>query len=203
MFVEKGSLLPSGFNLRLAAVTDHDKIDLSCVEHQGPALLTVGLRSGGYVALILLNAGFIMALTLEQAWNSVLHCAEEMNARYRDIVFDELAIVSIDDTQARTLSYEGPRKEAFSESFPKDSANLRATVRSSGQHYDAGDFEFSHAGAGTGFEAFMMLGKGLCLICNNTGKSMDGISKNPRWLEAQIPFAELSDQFRSQPLLES
>jgi hypothetical protein len=148
-------------------VTDHDKIDLSCVEHQGPALLTVGLRSGGYVALILLNAGFIMALTLEQAWKSGLHCAEEMNARYRDIVFDELAIVSIDDTQARTLSYEGPRKEAFSESFPKDSANLRATVRSSGQHYDAGDFEFSHAGAGTGFEAFMMLGKGLCLGCAN------------------------------------
>jgi hypothetical protein len=143
-----------------------------------------------------------MAMTLEQAWKSILNCAEEMNTRYQEVVFDELAIVSIDDTQARTVSYEGPRKEAFSDSFPKDSAELRKTVRQGGQNYDAGDFEFSHDGAGTGFEAFMMLGEGLCLICNNTGKSMGGISSNPRWLEAQVPFAELGDRFRGNPLAE-
>ena len=142
-------------------------------------------------------------MTLEQAWKSILNCAEEMNTRYQEVVFDELAIVSIDDNQTRTVSYQGPRQEAFADSFPEDSAALRATVRSGGQNYDAGDFEFSHAGAGTGFEAFMMIGKSLCLICNNTGKSMDGISNNPRWLNAQIPFAELSDQFRSQPLSEA
>jgi len=139
-------------------------------------------------------------MTLEQAWKSILNCAEEMNARYRDVVFDELAIVSIGDSQTRTVSYQGPRKEVFSESFPKDSAGLRKTVQSGGQTYEVGDFEFSHDGTGTGFEAFMMLGRGLCLICNNTGKSMDGISRNPRWLEAQVPFAELSDTFRSNPL---
>lgn len=139
-------------------------------------------------------------MTLEQAWKSILNCAQQMNDRYREVVFDELAIVSIGDNQARTMSYQGPRREAFTESFPQDSAPLRKTVRQGGQVYDAGDFEFSHEGAGTGFEAFMMLGKGLCLICNNTGKSMDGISKNPRWLEAQVPFAELSDRFRSDPL---
>jgi hypothetical protein len=139
-------------------------------------------------------------MTLEQAWKSVLNCAQEMNLRYREVVFDELAIVSIADKQARTMSYAGPRQEAFTESFPKDSAALRTAVRQGGQTYDAGDFEFSHEGAGTGFEAFMMLGKGLCLICNNTAKSMEGISRNPRWLEAQIPFAELSDKFRSSPL---
>jgi hypothetical protein len=144
-----------------------------------------------------------MAMSLEQAWESVLNCAQEMNSRYREVVFDELAIVSIADNQTQTMSYAGPRQEAFTDSFPKDSAALRNTVRQGGQIYDAGDFEFSHEGAGTGFEAFMILGKGLCLICNNTGKSMDGISKNPRWLEAQIPFAELGDKFRSNPLAAS
>ena len=143
-----------------------------------------------------------MAMTLEQAWKSILNCAEDMNTRYREVVFDELAIVSIDDNQTRTVSYAGPRKEAFKDSFSMDSAGLRKTVRQGGQQYDAGDFEFDHDGKGTGFEAFMMLGKGLCLICNNTGKSMEGISRNPRWLEAQVPFAELSDQFRSHPLTE-
>jgi hypothetical protein len=98
------------------------------------------------------------------------------------------------------MSYQGPRKEVFTDSFPQDSAGLRKTVRQGTQSYDVGDFEFSHEGNGTGFEAFMMLGKGLCLICNNTSKSMDGISKNPRWLEAQIPFAELSEKFRVNPL---
>ena len=49
----------------------------------------------------------------------------------------------------------------------------------------------------------MMLGKSFCLICNNTAKSMDGISKNPRWLSAQVPFAELSDRFRGNPLAEA
>lgn len=142
-----------------------------------------------------------MAMTMEQAWKSILHCAEQMNTRYREVVFDELAIVSISDNSTRAMSYQGPRKEEFADSFPKDSAGLRASLRSGGQTYEAGDFEFSHDGTGTGFEAFMMLGKGLCLICNNTGKSMEGISKNPRWLEAQIPFAELGEEFRGNPLL--
>ena len=139
-------------------------------------------------------------MTLEQAWRSILNCAEEMNSRYREVVFDELAIVSIGDNQTRTVSYQGPRREVFADNFPKDAASLKKTVREGGQKYEAGDFAFDHDGNGTGFEAFMLLGKGLCLICNNTGKSMDGISKNPRWLEAQIPFAELSDSFRSNPL---
>jgi len=141
-----------------------------------------------------------MAMTLEQAWKSILQCAEEMNARYRDVVFDELAIVSIADNPARAVSYEGPRKEAFANSFEQDAAGLRASVRSRGQSYEAGDFEFSHDGTGTGFAAFMILGKGLCLICNNTIKSMQTISRSPLWLDAQIPFAELSDRFRNAPL---
>lgn len=141
-------------------------------------------------------------MTLETAWKSILHCAEEMNVRYRDTVFDELAIVSIGDSQTKTLSYQGPRREEFANSFPRDSAGLRKTVRQGGQRYEAGDFEFDHTGSGTGFEAFMLLGKGLCLICNNTAMSMDGISKNPRWLEAQVPFVELSDIIRGNPISE-
>ncbi len=141
-----------------------------------------------------------MAMTLEQAWKSILNCAQEMNARYRDVVFDELAIVSIGDNQTRTVSYQGPRREAFASSFPADLAPLRKAARQGGQSYQAGDFEFSHEGAGTAFEAFMILGRNLCLICNNTAKSMDGISRNPRWIEAQVPFVELGDKFRGEPL---
>jgi hypothetical protein len=29
---------------------------------------------------------------------------------------------------------------------------------------------------------------------------MEEISKNPQWLQAQVPFVELSDRFRGNPL---
>jgi hypothetical protein len=44
------------------------------------------------------------------------------------------------------------------------------------------------------------LGSGAYLICNNTAESMESITKNPRWLSAQVPFAELSDRMRDNPL---
>ena len=64
-----------------------------------------------------------------------------------------------------------------------------------------GDFEFAHHGFGTKVEAFMVVGDGLYLICNNTTQAMDGIAKDPLWLSAQVPFVELSDGFRSDPLV--
>jgi len=64
------------------------------------------------------------------------------------------------------------------------------------ENYGAGDFEFARHGIGTGFESFMVLGRALYLICNNTHESMETIAKNPRWLAAQVPFAELGEKFR-------
>lgn len=65
---------------------------------------------------------------------------------------------------------------------------------------NVGDFEFARHGVGTGFEAFMVLGEGIFLICNNTVQSMDGITQDPLWLGAQVPFVELSDKVREEPL---
>ena len=59
------------------------------------------------------------------------------------------------------------------------------------------------SGVGTGFEAFMVLGDGLYVICNNTQASMTEISKDPKWINAQVPFAELSDRVRANPLAPS
>ena len=80
----------------------------------------------------------------------------------------------------------------------KDLEALRADLLAG--NYSIGDFEFSRHGVGTGFEAFMVLGEGLYLICNNTVSSMNDITKNPKWLNAQVPFAELGDNVRAHPL---
>ena len=137
-------------------------------------------------------------MTLEEATNLIGRCAERMNDLYQKVVFDEWAIVSLIQHKAKILAYLGPRKDDFQKNFSTDVQDLRADLLS--RRHSIGDFEFARHGVGTKLEAFVMVGDGLYLICNNTAKSMSAIAKDPLWLSAQAPFVELSDQFRSDPL---
>jgi hypothetical protein len=138
-------------------------------------------------------------MTLEHANALIKSCADEMNARYGKPVFDEWAVISLADNKGRLLAYNGPRKEGFQKNFLTDAGSLRAALLAQG--HAPGDFEFARHGVGTGFESFMVLGKGAYLICNNTVQTMDAIAKDPLWLGAQVPFAELSEKVRSDPLV--
>ena len=137
-------------------------------------------------------------MTLEEATNLIGRCAARMNDLYRKVVFDEWVIVSLIQHKAKILAYLGPRKDDFQKNFSTDVQDLRADLLS--RRHSIGDFEFARHGVGTKLEAFVMVGDGLYLICNNTAKSMSAIAKDPLWLSAQVPFVELSDQFRSDPL---
>ena len=122
-----------------------------------------------------------------------------MDAFYGKTVFDEWAVISLVQNKARVLTYIGPRNDDFLKNFANDLGGLRAGLYNA--NYTVGDFEFTRHGVGTGFEAFMVLGDGIFLICNNTHESMDTITKNPRWLKAQVPFADLSEKIRPNPLV--
>jgi hypothetical protein len=139
-----------------------------------------------------------LLMTLDETFTEIKACAGQMNSRYGKIVFDEWAIVSLVENKARVLAYIGPRNDEFLQNFAQDLGALRNELRA--ERYEIGDFEFARHGTGTSHEVFMVLGTGIYLICNNTQASMDGIAKDPRWLEAQVPFAELSDKIRSNPL---
>jgi hypothetical protein len=138
-------------------------------------------------------------MTLEEATNLIGRCAARMNDLYRKAVFDEWVIVSLIQHKAKILAYLGPRKDDFQKNFATDVQDLRADLLS--RRHSIGDFEFARHGVGTKLEAFVMVGDGLYLICNNTAQSMSAIAKDPLWLSAQVPFVELSDQFRSDPLV--
>ena len=140
-----------------------------------------------------------MAMTLNQATELIKSCAEQMNERYQNVVFDEWAVIALAEHKGRLLNYLGPRKAGFQKNFLSDAGALREGLLT--ESGNAGDFDFARHGIGTGFESFMVLGKGIFLICNNTVQSMDGITKNPRWLEAQVPFVELSDKVRQDPVV--
>ena len=138
-------------------------------------------------------------MTLDQATNLIQTCAEQMNARYKKVVFDEWAIISLAEHKGRLLSYIGPRKAGFQQNFLTDAGPLRAGLLT--QKSNPGEFDFARHGVGTGFESFMVLGDGIFLICNNTVQSMDAITKDPLWLSAQEPFVDLSDKFREDALV--
>jgi len=138
-------------------------------------------------------------MTLDQVETLIKASFEQMRARYNgNSVFDEWAVISLADNRARVLVYSGPRKEGFKQNFAADSAALR-TALLAGEH-PVGDFEFNRQGTGTGFEAFMRLSPDLYLICNNTVQSMDAIAANPSWIQAQVPFVDLSERVRVDPV---
>jgi len=137
-------------------------------------------------------------MNFDQAKTQIRQCAAQMNARYKAVVFDEWAVVSIAHGKLRVLEYAGLRAADFRKQFLADAGTLRAGLLM-GSH-EPGYFEFAHTGVGTGFESFMALGEGMYLIWNNTAKSMDNIAQDPRWLAAQVPFAELSVNFSINPV---
>ena len=138
-------------------------------------------------------------MTLDEAKNLIKSCASEMDAHYGKTVFDEWAVVSLAENKARVLAYIGPRNDDFLKNFANDLGTLRAELHNAS--YGVGDFAFTRHGVGTSFEAFMVLGVGIYLICNNTRETMDMIAKDPQWLSAQVSFAELSEGIRSNPLI--
>jgi hypothetical protein len=138
-------------------------------------------------------------MTLDDLAAKIKNCALQMNARYGGTVFDEWAVVSLAENKASILFYTGPRNDQFLGNFVADLGTLRKELHS--PRYGAGDFEFARHGTGTRIEGFMVLSGGHYLICNNTQLSMDDIAKNPRWLDAQVPFVELAEAVRSSPLL--
>lgn len=137
-------------------------------------------------------------MTLDEATRLIRACVEQMNTRYRRTVFDEWAVVSLRERAGRVLSYHGPRREDFQKNFVSDLDSLRQDIAS--RRFGVGDFEFARHGVGTKFEAFLVLGEGVYLICNNTAATMEEIGRDPRWLGAQVPFVELSDRVRLNPV---
>jgi hypothetical protein len=137
-------------------------------------------------------------MTISQSLDLVKRTADNMNARYGKVVFDEWAIVSLQRGKERIVSYQGPRKEDFQKNFVNDLGGLRAEVLTS--KHQPGHFDFARHNVGTGFEAFVCAGDELYVICNNTQSSMNDIAKNSRWLDAQKAFAELTDKFRADAL---
>ena len=137
-------------------------------------------------------------MKLQEAISHTSECFDRMSDVYLSVVFDEWAIVGLLDKAGKVLHYTGPRKSEFIENFGKDAELIRKELKNPEHGY--GDFVFERHASGTTFDAFIVLGEGIYLICNNTSKSMQTITSNSHWLAAQKIFVELSDDIRSNPV---
>jgi hypothetical protein len=142
----------------------------------------------------LFNPGMI----LEHAAKLIKDCADRMNAVYGKAVFDEWALISLEGSAGKILAYTGPRREDFQKNFISDLGALRAGLL--GEEHAVGEFEFARHAIGTSFEAFLVAGEGVYLLCNNTELSMAEITADSKWLQAQVYFADLADAFHKNPL---
>jgi hypothetical protein len=137
-------------------------------------------------------------MNLDSARSLVTAALGRMNALYSQIVFDEWVVVSLQPDGGGILAYQGPRAKSFRKQFAADVAPLYAEM--AGKRLEVGDFEFAPAAAGTRYDACLRVGAASYLIANHTGKSMAEIRRDPRWLQAQKAFLELSSRFRADPL---
>lgn len=135
---------------------------------------------------------------LENARSLIIRATERMNALYGKAVFDEWVLVRLATGPGAILAYHGPRAESYKQEFLQDIVPLRVELGQ--KRLGVGDFAFAPMAAGTHFDACMRIGESSYLFCNHTGKAMNEIRQNPRWLEAQKPFAALSAQFQADPL---
>jgi len=138
-------------------------------------------------------------MNLNDAVARIQRSLSKMQRLYGRTVFDEFAIIGVERSQLKSQYYEGPREGAFLNEFADDSFELRKELRNDGPE-EAGVFNFTREGEGSGIDAYICLGSNLYLFCNHTGKSMKEISEDPAWLDTQGCFLDLAQSFAVDPL---
>jgi len=137
-------------------------------------------------------------MDLDSARTAVIATLGRMTALFNKPVFDEWVLVKLATASGAILAYSGPRAESYQKMFKDDIVPLRAELEL--RHLSTGDFAFVDTAAGTRFDACIKLGPAAYLFCNNTTRDMADIRQDPLWREAQKPFAQLSELFRTDPL---
>jgi len=140
-------------------------------------------------------------MNLSEAAQLIRSTARRMDAACRETVFDEFGIVERAGDRHSLCWYSGSRRQAYIRAFGNETEMLRQESLSRYfNRYEIGDFEFVQDGSGPQTEAFVVVGDELYLLCTNTLKSMSEIANNPRWIEAQAAFIEMSERFQNDPL---
>lgn len=126
-------------------------------------------------------------------------CRDRMRALYGDVVFDEWAAVTLGSGGDMLRHYEGPRLETFRKRFTTDVKPLQAELE--GRKLAVGEFSFVPDAPGTAYDVCVHAGPRIYVLGNHTQRTMTEIRKDPRWLDAQRAFVEMTEAFAADPWL--
>ncbi len=138
-------------------------------------------------------------MNLETAVARLQQTIAKIDEAYQRPVFDEIAVVALSDSGIRLHHYQGPDEENFRRQSADKTLLLRRELDSE-KTETGGEFGFTREAEGESFDAYICLGPSIYLFCNNTQKSMEEITADPRWLEAQKRFFNASQIFAADPV---
>lgn len=139
-------------------------------------------------------------MKLETAVSRIRQSLAAMNEAYQRKVFDEIAIVGVDQTGVSLVYYNGPRQNEFNREFAEKTALVRHELKSEKTEF-GGEFGFTREGEGDVFDAYICLGPNVFLFCNHTKLSMAEITADPRWMAVQQKFLNASQVFAKDPVI--
>jgi len=137
-------------------------------------------------------------MKLDQANKLIQLCAEQMNARYRKVVFDEWAVISLTDNKGRLLSTWVPGRPGSRKTFSPTRANCGA--RCSLSSLTRGISSLPATEWGPGLNRSWPWG-GIIPDLQQYRPIHGRYHQDPLWLSAQVPFVDLSERFRNDPLV--
>ena len=138
-------------------------------------------------------------MNLQSAVSRISNSLSKLDAAYGRPVFDEWAVLGLDGGQLKLHHYKGPNQEGFLAGFADNTLALRKELTEE-QTGLGGEFSFTREGEGASMDAYICLGPEVYLFCNHTEKSMQEITQDPQWLNAQGEFLNLSQYFAVDPL---
>lgn len=134
-------------------------------------------------------------MELSAAQERIAKTLAAMRSLYRQPVFDEWVIVSVQGGDVDVVSYQGDRENA---NLHRDVSSIYDSLTSKA-HYP-GEFDFTFDGYDELFDAYMAIGTGLFVLFNNTTASTEHITSSPLWRRAQGEFVNLGDAFAANPV---
>ncbi len=146
-----------------------------------------------------MRSGTLMTMDIQTACGEIERCMDSMEERYGRPVFDEWALVELTGSTSKIFHYHGPRADGFEASLARDLRHLRHHLES--ERMTPGDFEFARDAGGTGFDALIVVGEDLYLLCNHTQNDFATLAEDPLWRKAQLPFVDLTEAIRAQPVI--
>lgn len=117
-------------------------------------------------------------------------------------LFDEFLVIEVlSGGNVRLKHYYGPREfQKIVENLAKEAKSLKKDLFDKQQQLP-GHCVFDHHATNSDYDAFVVIGRDVCVLLNNIQLSMEEVKKKFPWMIAQKSFLDFVQSFACDPVL--